>query len=99
LKHIEVNPAEGLNRPKQSPSRERVLSEHELRLVWQAAASLGWPFDPILKLLALTGQRKSEITAGRWSEIDLEAMVWRLPSNRTKNKRPHAFPLSSAVLA
>lgn len=96
--YIDTNPAENLPKPKQAPSRERVLSDHELRLIWQVSAGLGWPFEPILKLLALTGQRKSEIAAGVWSEIDFKGKVWNLPASRTKNKKAHAFPLSEPVI-
>ena len=96
--YIDTNPAENLPKPKQAPSRGRVLSDHELRLIWQASATLGWPFEPILKLLALTGQRKSEIAAGHCSEIDIKGKVWKLPASRTKNKNAHAFPLSGPVI-
>jgi len=96
--YLDANPAENLPKPKQAPSRERVLSHDELRLIWQASSRLGWPFEPITKLLLLTGQRKSEIAAGRWDEIDTKKKVWRLPAERVKNKLAHQFPLSGPAL-
>jgi integrase len=51
--------------------RDRVLSYDEIKLVWQAFDTIGWPFGPICKLLLLTGARRDEIGALRWREIDL----------------------------
>jgi len=48
--------------------------------------------------LALTGARRDEIGGLRWSEVDLERALITLPSQRTKNKRPHEIRLSSAAL-
>jgi integrase len=95
--YLDSNPAEGLQKPKQAPSRERVLSDHELRLILLAAQSFGYPFQPIVELLAFSGQRKSEIGAGRWSEIDFNNNVWNLPAARTKNKNAHTFPITPTM--
>jgi integrase len=75
-----------------------VLDDRELKLVWTAATALGWPFDPVVRLLTVTGQRRGEVVGMRWSEIDLEKKVWSLPATRTKNRRPHVVPLSSAAI-
>ena len=34
----------------------------------------------------------------KWSELDLDACVWSLPKERTKNKRDHELPLSVAAV-
>jgi hypothetical protein len=52
--------------------RTRVLKDDELRLMWNAADAMGYPYGPLFRLLALTGQRKSEVAEARWSEFDLE---------------------------
>jgi integrase len=49
-------------------------------------------------LLILTGQRREEIGALQWSEVDLEEPVITLPPARTKNCRPHEVPLSKLAL-
>ena len=95
---IERNPCDGLERPAQEKARDRVLDDRELALLWKAAERLGGPFGPVVKVLILTGQRKSEISEGRWSEIDVEAKVWSLPPERVKNKRPHTIPLAPLAL-
>lgn len=43
--------------------------------------------------------RPGELRAGRWSEIDWDAKLWRVPAERMKMKRPHLVPLSKQVLA
>jgi integrase len=86
-----------LARSTETP-RERVLDDRELRLVWNAADTLDWPAGPIVKLLTLTAARRGEVVGMLWSEVDFDAKQWVLPPIRTKNKRPHTLPLSSAAL-
>jgi integrase len=79
-------------------ARDRVLEDDELRAIWNASDNLGYPFGPMLKLLLLTGQRRSEVANMQWSELDLDEGVWTIPGERSKNERPHAVPLSAAAL-
>ena len=61
------NPVTGTNkRPEQA--RDRVLGEEEIRLIWRALPDSD--YGMIVKLLILTGQRRDEIAALRWHEID-----------------------------
>lgn len=39
--------------------------------------------------------RPGELRQAEWSEIDLEAAVWRIPANRMKQRREHVLPLST----
>ncbi len=55
-------------------------------------------FGRIVRLLILTGQRRNEVAAMRWSEIDVQAALWTIPAERMKNKRAHEVPLSGAAL-
>jgi integrase len=91
--HAELNPVMGTARHDEK-SRERVLTPSELRLVWNAAGEDD--YGAIIKLLALTGQRESEIGDLCRSEIHEKLII--LPSERTKNKRPHVVPLSPLAL-
>jgi integrase len=95
---IEHSPCDGVMARSAETSRDRVLDDRELRLVWKAADTLGWPFGPIVKLLILTGQRRGEVVGMHWEEIDFEKKVWSLPADRVKNKRTHALPLSSLAI-
>jgi integrase len=90
---IAASPCDGVIARSAETPRERVLDDRELRLIWEAADALGWPFQYIVRLLILTGARRGEVVGMRWEEIDLEKRLWSLPPARTKNKRPHALPL------
>lgn len=52
-----------------------------------------------LKLLVLTGARPGELRCAAWSEIDLEAFIWRIPPERMKTGRPHHVPLPRQAVA
>lgn len=91
---LDASPAAGIKAPAPAKSRDRVLSDWELKLVWHAAEELGWPFGPIVHLLILTGQRRDEVGGMTWSEIDLNLSIWTLPEERTKNGLRHSVPLS-----
>jgi integrase len=96
---IEANPCTGVKPPAAERSRDRVLSEDELRKVWTATDEIGWPFGPIVQLLILTGQRRDEVGAMEWSELDLDKALWTLPRGRVKNDSGHEVPLSPAAVA
>jgi site-specific recombinase XerC len=54
-RRIKVNPVIGVAAPKSSKSRERVLSDAEVKAFWQACATVGEPVAQCLKLLLLSG--------------------------------------------
>jgi integrase len=89
----------GTEPPSEERRRDRVLSAEELASVWQAAGAVGDEFGAIIRLLMLTGQRRDEVAAMAWSEIDLERALWTLPAVRTKNCREHEVPLSRHAVA
>ena len=93
---VETNPVLATERPAMPLSRDRVLTDGELIAVWKAVSSNH--FGAIVRLLILTGQRREEVSAMRWSELDLDAALWSLPGERTKNRRPHDVPLSDQAL-
>ena len=82
-----ANPVMNTNKAAENGGRERVLSADELRAIWNAVGD--GDYGIIVQLLLLTGQRRDEIGGLRRSEIDLDKAVISLPSERTKNKRPH----------
>lgn len=94
---LEFNPATSVKPPVPEVRRDRVLSDDEIRLFWQACDAVGQPFGPMGKLLLLTGQRRGEVSA--MTDGELAAGKWNLPKERTKNKRPHTLPLSSGARA
>jgi integrase len=79
-----------LTNVRQEKSRDRVLSNDELKAIWRACSDSD--FGAIVKLLILTGQRRTEIGGLAWAEIGDGEIV--LPASRTKNKKAHIIPLS-----
>lgn len=94
---VETNPALRAKPPVRPKARDRVLSDDEVKAIWQAAGALGYPFGHWTRLLLATGQRRTEVAAMRWDE--LEGDTWVLPADRTKAGRAHAVPLSKIALA
>jgi integrase len=93
----DMNPVIGTNKHFDgAKSRDRVLADRELAIIWHALPDSD--YGEIVKLLILTGQRREEIGALRRLEVDLEELVITLPPERTKNGRPHEVPLSKPAL-
>jgi integrase len=90
-----VNPVINTNR-REEKTRDRVLSNDELRTIWQALEDDD--YSVIVKLLMLTGQRANEIAGLRWSEVDLRNSLISLPGERTKNGRPHDIAIADGVV-
>ena len=82
-------------KPKER-ARDRWLDKGDIKAVWSATDQLGYPFGPFVKMLLLTGQRRSEVANMRWDEIDNG--VWTIPSTKTKNKQEHEVPLPPAAV-
>jgi integrase len=61
-----------------------------MRWFWKGCEGAG-AFAAAMKLMLLTGQRRSEIGGMRWDELRDDE--WHLPKERTKNKLPHIVPL------
>src|SRR5262249_54669257 len=51
-----------------------------------------------LEYLILTATRSGETLNARWEEFDLDARVWVIPAERTKQRREHHVPLSNRVM-
>ena len=94
--YLDVNPTLNVRARAQNKPRERVLTEPELVEVWNAC--LDDDYGRIVRLLILTGQRRSEIGDLGWSEIQLDKRQIDLPENRTKNSRAHIVPLGPEAL-
>jgi integrase len=87
-----VSPVIGVRPPAHENVRERALNDDELVRLWKAAEAIGGREGACIKLLVLSGQRRSEISDLKWSEIDGDTLA--LPAERMKGKRAHTVPLS-----
>jgi integrase len=77
-------------------SRERILSDDELRRIW-AASGRHEPFGAYVRFTLLTACRRMEAAAMTWAEV--EGDLWIISGKRYKTKREHVVPLSGAALA
>ncbi len=96
---LDASPCAGVRAPTPERSRDRLLSDDEIRQFWESADAIGWPFGPLFKLLLLTGQRRDEVGEMRWREIDGDGRLWTLPRERVKSDRAHEVPLCDAAVA
>jgi len=99
---IEASPLQKkIQAPAPEKTRERVLTDDEIRLLWKACDKKGWPFGPFVKLLLLTGQRRNEVANAERQEFHLAGndQLWTIPPPRTKNGKEHYVPLPAAALS
>ena len=96
---IPASPCAGVKKPTPEKSRDRVLTDSELREVWISAGHIRGPFGALVHLLILTGQRRDEVARIEWSEVNLKAGLWTLPKHRSKNGESHDIPLSHPAIA
>jgi integrase len=89
----ETSPAANVKAPAREVSRDRILSDDEIRSLWVGCDRMGWPFGPLFQLLLVLGQREDEIAGMRWSDVDLAHGVWTLPREASKSDRLNRVPL------
>lgn len=95
-----TSPCAGVRPRGKVVSRDRVLSDDEVKAIWNALpeAGLSLTMADIIRLLFLTGQRSGEVCGMRRSEIDLDEALWTLPRERVKNDQAHTVPLSATAM-
>jgi integrase len=94
---IEASPCDRVKAPIMEQSRDRILSDDEIRFAWQAFEGAAWPFGPIAQVLLLTGARRDEVGQMTWAEVDLAGKTWTIAKERSKNGQSHEIPLSDAA--
>jgi integrase len=96
------NPVIGIERYPEE-RRERFLNGNEIKSLSLAlvdyVASASRPSEArkvadIIRMLMLTGARRSEVLSATWGMFDLDSGVWIKPSSHTKQKKSHRVPLS-----
>ncbi|HET6725499.1 MAG TPA: tyrosine-type recombinase/integrase [Gammaproteobacteria bacterium] len=97
---LTANPVASVpNRPGGTRRRTRVLDWEEIAELWQTH-NLSLPYRLIVRIMLLTGgPRTGELCVAPWDEFDLEAGVWTIPKERTKNGRTHLVPLVASAVA
>ncbi|NDO80221.1 integrase [Citrobacter sp. NCU1] len=101
---IEVNPAlpfTAKDAGGKEEGRKRFLSRSELVQFFSAmhqTRAFTRENELTVKLLLALCVRKMELCAALWDEFDLDAAVWHLPGERTKNGDDIDIPLAQPVI-
>ena len=99
--YLEANPLDGMGKPAEGTSSNRVLSGAEITQLWNAlphALARSKQCQTIIKLCLVTAQRVGEVAGIVRFELDLKAREWQLPGSRTKNGHAHVVPLSHLAI-
>ena len=95
--YLDSNPAKGIE-DNAEKSRERFLKPGELpRLFAALNGEANTAFRDYFLLALLTGARRNNVVAMRWTDLDLERGEWVIP--RTKNGEPQRVPLVPEAVA
>ena len=99
---LDANPASGVGMAFEKPKKQnmRTLRPEELPELMRSLAmsNLSVPTRCLIEWQLLTLVRPSEASGARWAELDLDAKLWVIPSERMKAKREHIVPLSPQAL-
>lgn len=100
--YLETDPGHRWKPPAEAKApRERALTPGEIATLWRAlenADASRWTIEA-LRLCLITGARQGEVAGMMRSELDLDERLWRIPAERSKNKREHIVPLSDMALS
>ncbi|MBX9860535.1 MAG: tyrosine-type recombinase/integrase [Sphingomonas sp.] len=96
---IETSPTNGLKAPTKEISRDRVLTNAEIKALMRACQNDVYPFRQFVPLLLATAQRRGELANMRWSRLDFESRTWTIPAELSKNGKAHFVPLSAYALS
>jgi len=96
---VQVNPAYRLRHPGEEHERDRVLRDHEIKVLWTVLEEEPFTVAAVFKLGLLLAQRRGEVLGMAWSELNLEAGWWELPAERVKNATAHRVPLVGEALS
>ena len=99
---IEFSPMYGMKAPGPSKPRERVLSDEEIRSVWDwiETGSIHDLTRCAFKLLLVTGQRPGDICGLQKADVTIYdgKPIWTIPGERYKNGMTHVVPLSDMAV-
>jgi integrase len=95
---VTVNPVIGVSKRRVEIPRDRTLTTDELIALWQAIEKLPKLPRAYFQVVLLTGARRNEVRGMAWSELDLDAALWRVPPERNKSGRAFDLPLTAPVI-
>lgn len=101
--YLKASPLAAVGALFKEESRDRVLSDAELKALWAALDAAPTSEDVqvserlcvALKLILLTAARAGDVAGMDANEIDVSARSWTIPAARSKSGRAHVIPLSA----
>lgn len=92
------NPIKGVEKYSEQ-KRYRWLNDQELQKLWSILKThTNQSVANVIRLLLLTGSRRSEVLHATWDQFDLEKGIWTKPAHTTKQKRMEHLPLSPQTI-
>jgi integrase len=92
-----ANPVIGVKKPTKEASRERVLTDDEIRRIWKACETQNVYVCAWFRLRLVTAQRGGELLQMRWQDIDPKSHFWTIPGAFVKNGREHRVFLNATA--
>ena len=84
-----ANPVIGVKKPTKETTRDRVLTDDEIRRLWDACATQNAYVCAWFRLRLVTAQRGGELLQMRWQDIDPKSHFWTIPGEFVKNAHGH----------
>ena len=93
--YLDANPLDGMGKPAEPTSSNRVLSDDEIRTLWTGLADAlarSEQCQHIVKLCLVTGQRVGEVAGITSAELDLERASGVCPAPAPRTVTPMSCP-------
>lgn len=95
---VETSPCYGLRKKFKETSKDRFLSDSEIKSLWTQFEKEAPETRGALQFILLTAQRPGEVMTAKWADIGSDN-IWRLSSEKTKNGKRQIVPLSEGAAA
>ena len=92
-----ANPVIGVKKPTKETTRDRVLTEDEIRRLWEACETQNPYVCAWFRLRLVTAQRGGELLQMRWTDIDPNSHFWTIPAEFVKNAHGHRVYLNETA--
>jgi integrase len=92
-----ANPVIGVKKPTKETTRDRVLTEDEIRRLWDACSTQNPYVCAWFRLRLVTAQRGGELLQMRWRDIDPKSHFWTIPGEFVKNAHGHRVYLNETA--
>jgi integrase len=90
--YVDSNPVSKTSPYKTTSKQPNTFyDEKDIKELWEFFGEQDQPMGELLKILLLTGQRKTETANMKWT--DIKRGVWTIPGELAKNGEPHDVPI------